>query len=172
MTLTAPLLDIREVASGTASGYGHLWRSDRATRLGLVPVGYADGLPRAATAPRPRATGSTSGPATAAGPEVLVAGRRVPVVGPMSMNALVVDLGPDGPVRPGDPVTVFGAPRGIVAGSPGSATAPTVGEWAAWAGTVPQDVVTSVGRALPRIVVGSAAAGAAWERRRTDRRSA
>lgn len=168
MTLTAPLLDVREVAAGTASGYGHLWRSDRATRLGLVPVGYADGLPRAATALRPRTAGSAAG----SGPEVLVAGRRVPVVGPMSMNALVVDLGPDGPARPGDPVTVFGAPRASAAGSPESATAPTVAEWAAWAGTIPQDVVTSVGRALPRVVVGSAASGAAWERRRTERRSA
>ncbi|BDZ51323.1 alanine racemase [Frondihabitans sucicola] len=45
MTLTAPLLDVRDVAAGTASGYGHLWRADRDTRLGLVPVGYADGLP-------------------------------------------------------------------------------------------------------------------------------
>ncbi|BDZ51324.1 hypothetical protein GCM10025867_35650 [Frondihabitans sucicola] len=85
-------------------------------------------------------------------------GRRVPVVGAMSMNALVVDLGPVGPGDPGEEVTVFGG---------STAVAPTVGDWAAWAGTLPQDVVTAVGRALPRHVVGASSVrdGRAAERR-------
>lgn len=159
MTLTAPLLDVREVGAGTASGYGHLWSAPQATRLGLVPVGYADGLPRAA----------------AGRAEVAVRGRRVAVVGAISMNALVVDLGPFVREAPGDTVTVFGAggadPAPSASSRAGSRTAassaaPGVAEWAAWAGTLPQEVLAAVGRALPRTVVG------AGERSRSERRSA
>ena len=60
-------------------GYGRAWRAARGTRVGLVPVGYADGYARA-----------LSGRA-----EVLVGGRRVPVVGTISMDQLTVDLGPE-----------------------------------------------------------------------------
>ena len=46
MTLTAPLVDVRDAAAGTGVGYGHDWVAPQATRLGLLPLGYADGLPR------------------------------------------------------------------------------------------------------------------------------
>lgn len=123
LTLTAALVSVNDVPSGTAVGYGHTWRTPVATRLGLVPIGYADGVPRAA-----------SGHA-----EVLVRGRRRPVVGRISMDQLVVDLGGD-PVQPGEVVTVFG---------PGTAGEPTVADWARWAGTIEHEVVTGIG---PRVV--------------------
>ncbi|GAB3195127.1 alanine racemase [Nocardioides hungaricus] len=128
MTLTAPVVSVRRVRAGTPVGYGHAHRTSAPTHLGLVPLGYADGLPRAA-----------SGRA-----EVLVRGVRRPVVGLVSMDQLVVDLGERG-IDPGETVTVFG---------PGDAGEPTVAEWAAWAGTIEHEVVTGLGARVARRVRG------------------
>jgi alanine racemase len=122
MTLTAPIVSVRRVRAGTSVGYGHTHLTDRAADLALVPLGYADGLPRLA-----------SGRA-----EVLVRGRRRPVVGRISMDQVVVDLG-DSTVSAGETVTVFG---------PGDAGEPTVAEWAAWADTIEHEIVTGIG---PRV---------------------
>jgi alanine racemase len=124
MTLTAPVVAVRRVRAGTSVGYGHTWTTPAATYLGLVPVGYADGLPLGA-----------SGNA-----EVQVGGRRRQVVGRISMDQLVVDLGDD-PVLPGEVATVFG---------PGTAGEPTVAEWAAWADTIEHEIVTRVGTRVRR----------------------
>lgn len=124
MTLTAPLVQVRRARAGTAVGYGHAHRTDRATYLGLLPLGYADGLPRVASA-------------TA---QVLVRGVRRPVVGRISMDQLVVDLGEAG-AEAGDGVTVFG---------PGHDGEPTAADWAAWAGTIEHEIVTGIGARVPR----------------------
>lgn len=124
MTLTAPVVSVRRVRAGTPVGYGHAHRTAAATHLALVPLGYADGLPRLA-----------SGHA-----EVLVRGRRHPVVGRVSMDQLVVDLG-DLEVAPGETVTVFG---------PGEAGEPTVAEWATWAATIEHEIVTGIGARVHR----------------------
>jgi alanine racemase len=124
LTLTAPLVDVRRVRGGTPVGYGHTWSAPEPTTLGLVPLGYADGLPRAA-----------SGRA-----EVLVRGRRRPLVGRISMDMAVVDLGSEGG-ESGDPVTVFG---------PGDHGEPTVAEWAGWADTIEHEIVTGLGGRLVR----------------------
>ncbi|MHA3948676.1 alanine racemase [Cellulomonas bogoriensis] len=124
MTFTAPVGLVRDVRAGTPVGYGHRYRTPVRTRLALVPVGYADGLPRHA-----------SGRA-----EVLVRGRRRPVVGTISMDQVVVDVG-DVSVAPGETVTVFG---------PGDRGEPTVAEWAAWADTVEQDVLAGLGTRVAR----------------------
>ncbi len=129
MTLTAPLVGVRRVRAGTSVGYGHTWSAPAATRLGLVPLGYADGLPRTA-----------SGQA-----EVLVVGRRRPVVGRISMDQLVVDLG-DTAVPPDALVTVFG---------PGDGGEPTVADWADWAGTLEHEIVTGLGSRVRRVVHGA-----------------
>ncbi len=122
LTLTAPLVSVRRVPAGTPVGYGHAWTAPAATDLGLLPLGYADGLPRAA-----------SGRA-----EVLVRGRRRPLVGRISMDMAVVDLGPEG-AEAGDEVTVFG---------PGRAGEPTTADWARWSGTIEHEIVTGLG---PRV---------------------
>jgi alanine racemase len=124
MTLTAPVVQVRRVRGGTLVGYGHTHRTADATHLGLVPLGYADGLPRQA-----------SGRA-----EVLVGGVRRPVVGRISMDQLVVDLGDRG-VAPGETVTVFG---------PGTNGEPTVADWAGWAGTIEHEIVTGIGARVER----------------------
>ncbi|MEU8817449.1 alanine racemase [Actinoplanes sp. NPDC048796] len=127
MTLTAPVVEVRRVAAGTPVGYDHTWRAARDTHLALLPLGYADGLPRGAG---PRA-------------EVLLGGRRCRVAGRISMDQTVVETGPE--VRPGDTATVFG---------PGDDGEPTIADWAAWAGTLPHEIVTGLGARPHRHVIG------------------
>jgi alanine racemase len=124
LTLSAPLVSVRRVRAGTPVGYGHAATTATSTHLGLVPLGYADGLPRAA-----------SGRAS-----LWLAGRRVPVIGRISMDQLVVDLGTTG-AEVGDPVVAFG---------PGEDGEPTVADWAAWSGTLPHEIVTGIGSRVPR----------------------
>jgi len=126
LTLKAPVVTVRRVRAGTPVGYGHTWSADRSTHLALLPLGYADGLPLSASN---RA-------------EVLVRGRRSPVVGRISMDQLVVDVGPD-PVDVGEQVVVFGA---------GRAGEPTVCEWAGWADTIEHEIVTGIGPRVRRTV--------------------
>jgi alanine racemase len=128
LTLAAPIIGIRTVRAGTAVGYSHTWTAPRATSLGLLPVGYADGLPRVA-----------SGCA-----EVLVGGRRRPLVGRISMDTAVVDLGVDDLPASGETAIVLG---------PGDAGEPTVREWADWAGTIEHEIVTGLGSRLTRVVL-------------------
>ncbi|WP_245156026.1 alanine racemase [Nocardioides sp. 503] len=124
MTLTAPVVGVRRVRAGTPVGYGHDWTAARATNLVLLPLGYADGLPRA-----------TGGRA-----QVLLRGRRCPVVGRVSMDQVVVDVGSD-VVAVGETAVVFG---------PGRGGEPTVAEWAAWADTIEHEIVTGIGRRVVR----------------------
>lgn len=124
LTLTAPVVQVRRVRAGTSVGYGHDYRTARATYLGLMPLGYADGLPRTA-----------SGRA-----EVLVRGVRRAVVGRISMDQLVVDLG-SREVDLGESVTVFG---------PGHDGEPTVTQWADWSGTIEHEIVTGIGARVER----------------------
>jgi len=133
LRLGAPLVAVRRVPAGTPVGYGHTWTAPHATRLGLIPVGYADGLPYTA-----------SGRA-----EVQVAGVRRPVAGRISMDMTVIDLGPDiaaCPARIGDVATVFG---------PGEDGEPTTAEWARWGGTLEHEVVTGLGPRLRRVVTSA-----------------
>jgi alanine racemase len=122
LTLTAPLVEVRTVRAGTPVGYGETWIAERATRLGLVGIGYADGLPRLA-----------SGTAT-----MQVRGQRVPVAGRISMDMTVLDLGGSG-AEVGETVTVFG---------PGADGEPTIREWADAAGYLEHEIVTGLGRRL------------------------
>ncbi len=125
--LQAPIIQVRRALPGNLVGYGTGTRVDRPGYLGLVPLGYADGLPRAA-----------SGHAS-----VLVAGERRRLLGTFSMDQVVVDLG-DRPVPVGTPVTIFG---------PGPDGEPTVSDWAEWAGTIEHEVLTGIGSRVPRRAV-------------------
>ncbi len=124
MTLTAPVVGVRRVRPGTSVGYGHSWSAARRTHLALLPLGYADGLPRA-----------TGGRA-----EVLLRGRRCSIVGRISMDQVVVDVGDDPPTL-GETAVVFG---------PGRAGEATVSEWAAWADTIEHEIVTGIGARVGR----------------------
>ncbi|MER7891642.1 alanine racemase [Micromonospora sp. NPDC094482] len=127
MTLRSSVVNVKRVAAGTGVSYGPEYVTGSPTTLALLPLGFADGLPRAAQG---RA-------------EVWLAGRRCPVVGRIAMDQCVVDVG-DLPVSVGDPVVVF-APE-----QDGHA-APTVAEWARWAGTNPHEILTGVGARVARV---------------------
>ncbi|MGL6054790.1 MAG: alanine racemase C-terminal domain-containing protein, partial [Vibrio metschnikovii] len=92
MTLTAPLIAVREVKAGESIGYGALWTAQRETKIGVIAIGYGDGYPR--TAPN--------------GTPVLVNGRIVPMAGRVSMDMLTVDLGPESQDNVGDEAILWG----------------------------------------------------------------
>jgi alanine racemase len=99
VTLTAAIQQIRSIETGMSCGYNAQWTAKRPTRLATLLIGYADGLPRRA--------GATD---AKAGAEVGIAGRRVPLVGRVSMDLAIVDVTdlPEHQVRVGDPVELFG----------------------------------------------------------------
>jgi alanine racemase len=131
MTLAADLVHVKRVPAGSGVSYGHIYTTDRETTLGLVPLGYADGVPRA---------GGNVGP-------VLAAGRSRTVAGRVCMDQLVLDLGDDD-VAVGDEVVLFG---------PGDDGAPTAQDWAEATGTISYEIVTRVGPRVPRLYVDTGA---------------
>lgn len=127
MTLAGTVAAVRRVPAGAGVSYGFTHRTSNPTTLALVPLGYADGVPRAA-----------SGRA-----QVMIGGRRLPVVGRIAMDQFVVDVG-DARVAVGDEVILWGD---------GATGAPTAEEWAAWADTINYEIVTRVGGRVPRVAV-------------------
>jgi alanine racemase len=109
--------------------YGHTYTTSRETTLGLVPLGYADGVPRHA---------GNVGP-------VWAAGRRRTIAGRVCMDQVVLDLGDD-PAAVGDRVELFG---------PGDDGAPTAQDWADAVGTISYEIVTRLGPRVPRVYVGA-----------------
>ena len=138
MTLVARLASVKRAPAGHGVSYGHTYRTSGATRLALVPAGYADGVPRAA---------SGTGP-------VSIAGRRHTIAGRVAMDQFVVDLGPGGEGGPdpaaGDEAVLFG---------PGDDGTPTAQDWAEAAGTICYEIVTRIGPRVPRVFRGVAAVG-------------
>ncbi len=124
MTLRARLVNTKQAPSGTGVSYGHRYTTSGAGTLALVPLGFADGVPRAAS---DRA-------------EVWIDGGRYPVAGLIGMDQFVVDVG-GGRVGIGDEVVLFG---------PGDRGEPTVLDWARWAGTNPHEILTRIGDRVPR----------------------
>lgn len=133
MTLRTRVALVKDVAAGEGVSYGHVWHAPADTRVALLPVGYADGVPRGLSTRF----------------DVALGGRRHPVVGRVCMDQCVVDLGPDGSgVAEGDTAVLFG---------PGADGEPTAQDWADTLGTIHYEVVTGVrGRAV-RTHVGGAA---------------
>jgi alanine racemase len=127
MTLQAPVAAVRRVKAGQGASYGYTYRAERDTTFALVPIGYADGVPRQA---------SNRGP-------VRIGGQRFRVAGRVAMDQFIVDVG-DAPVRVGDRAVLFGDPlRG----------APTATEWAEAADTINYEIVTRLGPRVTRTVV-------------------
>jgi alanine racemase len=128
MTLRARLANVKSVAAGTSVSYGSTWTTSVPTTLGLVPVGYADGVPRAA-----------GGRAY-----VAVDGRRQPLVGRLAMDQFVIDLGARAGRAAGEDVVLFG---------PGTEGEPTADDWGAWVDTIGYEIVTRIGTRVPRSYV-------------------
>jgi alanine racemase len=125
MQLRAKLHLVKSVPANTPVGYGATAHTSKQTKLGVVAMGYADGIPRVAQ-----------------GAGVFVDGVRAPIIGRVSMDQFVVDLGPDSTVNSGDWVIVFGD------GSRGEYTAD---DWGAASGSINYEIVTRIGPRVPRI---------------------
>ncbi|MGO4420956.1 alanine racemase, partial [Streptomyces sp. MCAF7] len=130
MTLVASLASVKRVPGGHGVSYGHRYITPGPTTLALVPVGYADGIPRHA---------SGTGP-------VLVAGKWRTVAGTVAMDQFVVDLGGDA-AAPGDEAVLFG---------PGDRGEPTAEDWARAVGSIAYEIVTRISARVPRVYVGRA----------------
>lgn len=129
MTLQSSVALTKRVPEGHGVSYGFTYETSQPTTLALVPVGYADGIPRI-----------SSGRG-----QVGIAGRRYPVVGRVAMDQVVVDVGKE-TVEPGDEVVIFGE---------AAAGVPTAEEWADSADTIGDEIVARVGPRMDRVYTES-----------------
>ena len=133
MTVRARLIQVKRVPPGLPVSYGHRYATAQATALGVLPVGYNEGVPRlASNAPR----------------LMFTRGRRVPIAGTVNLNHVILDLG-GGPAEPGDEVILFG---------PGDHGEPTAQEWAEALGTISYEIVSRFTGKVPRTYCGVTAA--------------
>ncbi|KAM9866404.1 Alanine racemase [Leucobacter aridicollis] len=130
MTLRSEVVALRGVPAGTGVSYGFNHVCEVATTLALVPVGYADGMPRALNG---------------AGAWVTIAGERCPIVGRIGMDQFIVDVGPiAGRIDIGAPVILFGDPeRGF----------PSIDIWAGLMRTINYEILVGIGPRVLRVAV-------------------
>jgi alanine racemase len=128
VTLRARVVSTRVLEAGETVSYGAEWSAPRQTVVGTVSLGYADGVPRSL---QHRAS-------------VLVGGRRHPVVGRITMDMMMIDLGPveQARVQTGDVATLIGEDEG---------EAITLDEFANWAGTISYEILTGLGGRVRRV---------------------
>jgi alanine racemase len=129
MRVTARLSLVKRARAGQGVSYGHEYHTDRDTVLGLVPLGYADGVPRHA---------GNRGP-------FQVRGQRHRVAGRVCMDQVVLDLGPDFDGGAGEEVVMLGR---------SAAGEPCAQEWAEAAGTINFEIIARMGPRLPRVHLG------------------
>ena len=147
MRLESPLVQIKRIEAGQAVSYGGTWSAPTDRWVGLVPLGYSDGIPRAASSAGPVGVGSL----------------MTSIVGRVCMDQVVIDLGPARdkagaaiapPAAVGDTVVLWGAPDAV-----GKEAVPTADEWAQACGTINYEIVTRLGARVPRCYVGGQSIG-------------
>jgi alanine racemase len=129
VTVAARILAVADVAPGETVGYSAIWRAKRASRIATIAAGYADGIPRHASAPDGRAGG-----------HVLISGHLAPIVGRISMDLTTVDVTdlPEGAAMPGEFATIVG--EGL-----------TIEEAGSSAGTIGYEILTRLGHRFTRL---------------------
>ncbi|WP_040494676.1 alanine racemase [Ilumatobacter nonamiensis] len=131
MELRARIGHVKQVRAGSRVSYGLRHRFDRDTTVATIPIGYADGVPRRLSS---------------VGGEVLIGGRRRPIVGVVTMDQLVVDCGDDN-VRVGDDVTLIGTQEG----PDGTTERIRAEDWAAALDTIGYEIVCGVSKRIGRV---------------------
>ena len=126
MRVSGQVILTKRVSEGLGVGYGHTYRTSAETTLALIPLGYADGVPRHA---------SNAGP-------ISIDGARFRVSGRISMDQFSVDVG-DAPVKEGQWAVLWGDP---------AQGEPSANEWAEASGTIAYEIVTRLGTRIPRVV--------------------
>jgi alanine racemase len=129
MRLVTAIAQLRAVPAGTSVGYGATWRPQRDSRIAVLPCGYADGLPR-------RASGRA---------EVAIRGKRVPLVGLVSMDIALADVTDVPEAEVGDAVVLLGRASGGVSIS--------AAEYGGWAGLSDYEVTCGISKRVPRTYV-------------------
>ena len=126
LELSSYVAEVKPIAPGESAGYGRRFVADRETHLAVLPIGYGDGVRRALTN----------------NADVLVRGRRHPLVGTVSMDNVTIDVGPDPVVRPGD--------RAVLIGADGDERV-LAEEWARRLGTINYEITCGLTRRVPRV---------------------
>jgi len=135
LRLATRVMALHDIGPSTPVSYGGLWRAARPSRIATLPIGYADGYPRHVRDAR-----------------ALVRGQKVPVVGAVCMDMLMVDVTDVPGAALGDPVVLIGRDGDQVI---------TVDDLAGWAGTVSYEILCGVSKRVPRIYTGAARAARA-----------
>ena len=135
MTLRARIHLVKEIPAGSQVGYGGTAVTKVDTKLAVIAMGYADGVPRNAT--------SETG--------VLIGNKMSPIIGRVSMDQFVVDLGEESQARAGDWAYLIGSEKG---GSYTSDHCFTADSWAAACGTINYEIVTRIGPRVARRYIG------------------
>jgi len=128
MELRSKIVFMKEIKQGESLSYGRTWKAPRDTIIGVIPAGYADGLPRLASNRW----------------QVSINGRLYPLAGRICMDQCLVDLGPDPAVKRWDEVSIFGGP------------APDAAALAEICGTIPYEITCNINKRVPRVYVGGA----------------
>ena len=130
MTLKTFVAHIRKIPANFPVSYGRRWTSEKPTSIAVLPIGYADGIQRSLT---------NIG-------KVLIKGERYPLVGRVTMDHIMVDVGND-PINPGDPVVIWGEdPQGVIQAL----------DVAQSIGTIPYELTCGVSGRIKRIYIGKA----------------
>jgi alanine racemase len=125
LSLHSYVADVKPFEPGDSAGYGRTWKAERATRIGVLPLGYGDGVRRGLSN----------------NAEVLVGGRRQPLVGTVSMDNVTIDLGPESEVEPGEEAVLIGAQ---------GEEEIRAEEWAARLGTINYEIACGISARVPR----------------------
>ena len=126
LSVHSSIAAIRTVEAGTPIGYGNSYHAPKRTRIGVVPLGYADGIPRLL---------SNRG-------AFLAGGKRCPIVGRVCMNMTMIDLAAVPEAKPGD--------EGVLLGRQGEGEV-SADDWGEWAETINYEIVTRLPAELPRV---------------------
>ena len=132
MRLVTEVAQLRTIAVGDSVGYNAAWRAERTSRVAVLPLGYADGLPR-------RASGRA---------QVAIRGKRAPLVGLISMDIAIADVTEIADVAVGDAAVLLGRASG--------GASITTAEYGAWAGLSEYEVTCGMSKRVPRTYVGEA----------------
>lgn len=126
MRLSGQVIQVKRLPAGHGVGYDHTYTTTTDTTMAIVPLGYADGIPR---------LGSSTGP-------VSIGGQRFSVAGRVSMDQVSIDVG-NARILRGEWAVFFGDP---------DQGEPSVSEWANAASTIPYEILTGVGSRVRRVV--------------------
>ena len=128
MQLRSQIHLVKDIPAGSQVGYGGTAITKSDTKLAVIPMGYADGIPRNAN--------SLAG--------VLIGNKRAPIIGRVSMDQFVVDLGNDSIARAGEWAYLIGSE---------GAGGYTADAWAKACGTINYEIVTRIGARVPRVFI-------------------